>query len=57
MLGGLHTTPAVIRHDGSQHGIELNVTPAGARVLFGLPAGALAATVVPLDTLWGTARR
>ena len=53
MLGGLHTTPAVIRHDGSQHGIELNVTPAGARVLFGLPAGALAATVVPLDTLWG----
>ena len=53
MLGGLHTTPAMIRHDGRQHGIELDVTPAGARALFGLPAGALAATVVPLDALWG----
>jgi AraC-like DNA-binding protein len=53
MLGGLHTTPAVIRHDGNQHGIQLSVTPAGARALFGLPAGALASTVVPLDTVWG----
>ena len=32
----------VIRHDGNQHGIMLAVTPAGARALFGLPAGALA---------------
>ena len=53
MLGGFHTVPAVIRHDGSQHGIQLHVTPAGARALFGLPAGALASTVVPLDALWG----
>ena len=53
LVGGFHTTPAVIRHDGSQHGIQLQVTPAGARGLFGMPAGALAATVVPLDALWG----
>ena len=31
----------------------LAVTPAGARALFGLPAGALASEVVPLDVLWG----
>jgi AraC-like DNA-binding protein len=53
MVGGLHTTPAVVRHDGSQHGIQLHLTPAGTRGLFGLPAGALASTVVPLDALWG----
>lgn len=53
LVGGFHTSPAVIRHDGNQHGIQLQVTPAGARGLFGLPAGALASTVVPLDALWG----
>jgi AraC-like DNA-binding protein len=53
LLGGLHTSPAVIRHDGSQHGIQLQVTPAGARALFGLPAGEVAGIVVPLDAIWG----
>ena len=53
LLGGLHTSRVVIRHDGKQHGIMLAVTPAGARALFGLPAGALASEVVPLDVLWG----
>ncbi len=53
LLGGLHTSRVIIRHDGNQHGIILAVTPAGARALFGLPAGALASDVVPLDVLWG----
>jgi AraC-like DNA-binding protein len=53
LLGGLHTSPAVIRHDGSQHGIQLQITPAGARGLFGLPAGDVARLVVPLDAVWG----
>jgi AraC-like DNA-binding protein len=53
LLGGLHTSPAVIRHDGTQHGIQLQVTPAGARGLFGLPAAEVARTVVPLDAVWG----
>src|SRR5688572_29419899 len=53
LLGGFHTTPAVIAHDGNQHGIQLSVTPAGARGLFGMPAGELAREVVPLDTVWG----
>ena len=33
---------AVIRHDGSQHGIQLQVTPEGARALFRRPAAELA---------------
>lgn len=54
MVSGLHTTPAVIRHDGTQHGIQLSLTPAGARGLFGLPPAELAGQAVPLDLLWGT---
>ena len=53
LVGGLHTTPAVIRHDGNQHGIQLQVTPDGARALFRMTAAELASTVVTLDELWG----
>ncbi len=53
LVGGLHTTPAVIRHDGNQHGIQLQVTPAGSRALFRMPAAELASTVVTLDQVWG----
>ena len=53
LVGGLHTSPAVIRHDGNQHGIQLQVTPAGSRALFRMPAAELASTVVTLDQLWG----
>ncbi|MQA13464.1 MAG: helix-turn-helix domain-containing protein [Pseudonocardiaceae bacterium] len=53
LVGGLHSTPALISHDGYQHGIQLALTPLGARALLGLPAGELAATVVDLDTLLG----
>lgn len=42
LLGGLHTAPALIIHDGRQSGIQLALTPLGARALCGLPAGELA---------------
>jgi AraC-like DNA-binding protein len=42
LIGGLHTAPALITHDGRQSGIQLGVTPLGARALFGMPAGELA---------------
>jgi AraC-like DNA-binding protein len=42
LLGGLHTTPALITHDGSWSGIQLGVTPPGARTLLGRPASSLA---------------
>ena len=46
VLGGLHSTPAIIRHQGRQSGVQIGLKPLGARVLLGLPAGELAA----LDT-------
>ncbi len=42
LLGGLHTSPALVTHDGRQSGIQLALTPLGARALFGMPAAALA---------------
>src|SRR5512139_2922357 len=44
LVGGLHTRPALIVHDGRQSGVQLAVTPLGARALFGLPAGELVTT-------------
>lgn len=53
-VGGLAAAPAIIRHDGTQYGIALELTPLGARTLFGLPAGALAHEVVDLGELLGS---
>ena len=53
MVGGLHATPATIRHDESQHGVQLRLTPAGARTLLGARAGDLVRQVVPLDAILG----
>ncbi len=52
-VGGLHATPASIRHDGFQYGVSLDLTPLGARALLGLPAGELAYGVVPLEDVFG----
>lgn len=52
-VGGLHAAPAAIRHDGNQFGVQLQVTPMGARALFGIPASAVAAGVVELSDLVG----
>jgi AraC-like DNA-binding protein len=56
LVSGLHTSPAVIAHDGNQRGIQLHVTPAGARALFGMPAAELVDAAVPLDAVWGRVR-
>ena len=53
LVGGMHTTPALVTHDGRQSGIQLGVTPLGARALFGVPAGALAALDLEGDEVIG----
>ncbi|SDF60234.1 Helix-turn-helix domain-containing protein [Blastococcus fimeti] len=53
LVGGLHTRPARITHPGRQSGIQLSLTPAGARSLLGCPAGALASLDSPLDDVLG----
>jgi AraC-like DNA-binding protein len=42
LLGGLHTSPALVSHQGRWSGVQLGLTPLGARTLLGLPAGELA---------------
>src|SRR6201986_5569289 len=41
LLGGLHTAPALVTHDGRQAGIQLARTPLGARAPLKMPAGEL----------------
>ena len=53
LLGGLHTSPALITHDGRQSGIQFGLTPLGARRLAGLPAGELANLDVPATQVLG----
>ena len=53
LLGGLHSTPALITHDGAQSGIQVALRPLGARALLGLPAGELAEIDVPAEAVLG----
>lgn len=53
LVGGLHTRPAIVRHDGRQHGIQLGLGPLGARLLFGVPAGELAGLDLNADQVLG----
>jgi len=46
LVGGLHTRPALITHQGRQSGIQLALSPLGARALLGMPAAELASTDV-----------
>jgi AraC-like DNA-binding protein len=47
-VSGLHTEPAAIHHGGRQRGVQLSLTPAGARALWGVPAGELAGGLLDL---------
>lgn len=42
LVGGLHTSPALVTHQGRQSGIQLALSPLGARAILGVPAGELA---------------
>jgi AraC-like DNA-binding protein len=50
-VAGLHDRAVVTEHPGDQLGIQLDLTPLGARMLFGLPMRELARRVVDLDAL------
>jgi len=54
LAGGLHTVPALITHDGYQSGIQLALSPFGARAFFGFPAGELASIDVEAGDVCGT---
>jgi AraC-like DNA-binding protein len=52
---GNHTKPAVTMAAGDQHGVEVNLTPAGATALFRVPLDELTDRVVPLESVLGRA--
>ncbi len=56
LLGGLHTSPALVRHDGRQSGIQVAIDPLAARPLFGMPAGELAGLDDEAGAILGEAR-
>ena len=47
-VSGLHTRPAAIHHAGHQRGVQLTLTPSGARALWGVPASAVAGELLEL---------
>jgi AraC-like DNA-binding protein len=53
LVGGLHAVPALITHEGRQSGIQLSLSPLGARALLGLPAGEIAGIDVEGDSILG----
>lgn len=52
-VAGLHDAPVLTEHGGYQHGIEVRLTPLGARRLFGVPMGLLSNQVIALEDLLG----
>lgn len=54
-VGGLHLRPATVANVGHGAGISVELSPLGARQLFGLPAAALVSMVVDLRDLLGLA--
>jgi AraC-like DNA-binding protein len=56
LIGGLHLTPALITHDGAQSGVQVAVSPAGCRALFGRPAAELANRDVDASAVLGDRR-
>ncbi len=52
-IGGLRSGPVDIIHDGTQRGVQVALTPRGARALLGLPAAALAEGVWTLEEVIG----
>ncbi len=58
LIGGIHDLPVHIHHDGHQTGVQVDLTPAGARALLGVRAADLAGRVISLaDVLGPSARR
>jgi len=57
LAGGLHTNPALVVHRGWQSGIQIALSPLGARALLGVPAAEIAHIDVEADLLLGPAAR
>jgi AraC-like DNA-binding protein len=54
-VAGMHDTYALTETGGSQAGVQVDLTPVGAHLLFGLPMHELSQRVVTLEELFGRA--
>ena len=52
-VAALHDSHTLVEHDGFQEGIEVRLTPLGARALFGMPMYELTNRVVDVEDLLG----
>ena len=52
-VAGLHEGPAISEHDGRQSGVEVRLSPIGARRLLGVPLHELSGTVVAVTDVLG----
>ena len=52
-VAGLTEASVVTEHEGVSHGIEVNFTPLGARMIFGVPMHVFTNEVVPFEDVWG----
>ncbi|HEX6310584.1 MAG TPA: helix-turn-helix domain-containing protein [Acidimicrobiia bacterium] len=52
-VAGLHDAPVITHYEGRQHGVQIDLTPAGAYRVFGLPLRELANRSVALDEVRG----
>lgn len=57
LVGGLHSTAVRISDSPNSSGVQLGLTPAGCRTLFGLPPGELGSRVLHLDQILGRPAR
>jgi hypothetical protein len=51
---GLQTAPSMVADHGAGRGVAIDLRPAGARALLGMPASAIAGQVVDLGQIWGS---
>jgi len=56
LVAGLHVRPAVLRHDGLMRGLQVSLTPWGARTLLGVPAGEMSGLLLGLDDVASSLR-
>ena len=54
-MSGLQDAPAMVRHNGTLHGLHVFFTPLGARAIFRASGPELACGVFDLSDLWGSA--
>jgi len=56
-VAGMDDSFSVTEHDGFSHGLQVNFTPIGARLFFGMPMADLARRIVGMDDLLGARDR